>query len=480
MSLRYRYPLSAAPPPLAVPITRTRRRVEVGDLRRVGDPRSAIRAAQTLVEFIEDQMSQELASHSRSRRSAKRKTTDPRLWLNKGHWLAWTICGELVSVEEIEPGSMRSSPQVRRLLPEELPLVFGAGRMITTVIALYRGDSFDRGPVWRYMAHHDLRRALEAALARAQRVEELLRVAATQIVKAPPARPSVQRSTKTRHHPSGNFIVYRRPSPGEDLPSYAAVLQLPPVPEAFPDRRAATRFLARLSRMGLDPTGLVVARIIGSVEVKPVWRLGIRVPREPEEIIELIQREPRVVLPELKAVWMPRYVPSDDGRWQLKQVQKRGTVRSQLNRILLRRVTDEGQRVAEALEDKGIRLNAGIGEESSSQFLSAALRVAQRGERRLPEAWLRQLGMQRESLGPDWSSLAVAAPVTDSGHWLRAPCEHGRPHSDGGRRRIVELRVDDVAELLTVAGLRPRFLLMKESTVEAPRWVLPVCASSIE
>jgi len=102
------------------------------------------------------------------------------------------------------------------------------------------------------------------------------------------------------------------------------------------------------------------------------------------------------------------------------------------------------------------------------------MRVVQQAERRLPQSWLDQLGMQRESLGPDWSELGEARSVTDSGHWLRAPCEHGRPHSDGLRRPIVELKIDDLAELCAVTGFRPRLLLIKESTIAPPRWVLPV------
>ena len=305
-------------------------------------------------------------------------------------------------------------------------------------------------------------------------MEELLRVAAAQIVKAPPARPSMQRSAKTRHHPSGNFIIYRRPSPSEDLPSYAAVLQLPPVPEAFSDRRTATRSMARLPRMGIDPTGLVVARVIGSVEVKLVWRSGIQRPREPEDVIEMVRRESRVVMPELEAAWLPRYAQEVDGSWQRKRVQKRGTVRSRWNQILLRQITEEGRQVSKALEDHAIRQCAGSESSSIDGQLASALRVAQKAERRLPTAWLDQLGMQRESLGPDWQDLASVGAISDRGHWLRAPCEHGRPHSDGLRRRIVELRIDDLAALFDSAGLQPTFLLVKESTRSSPRWVLPL------
>lgn len=452
-------------------------RVTVGSLLREGDAAAAARAAGSLAEFVARQQGQVVTLGRRERGgSTKRRAADLRLWLDDGHWLAWTICGELVSVEEIEPGSTRGSPEVRRLRPDELPDVFAANRLIPTVIALYRGDSLDRGAVWRYIAHHDLKRAIGAALARAQAEEQRLAAAAMRVVEAPRAQQQRERSpraTKTRHHPLGNFIVYRRPRPDEGLPDYAAVLELPPVPDAFPDRRSASRFVAKMPRLGLDPVGLIVARVIGSVEVKPVWWAGIQVPREPDEIVDLIRREPRVVLPELNAAWLPRYEQDEDGLWQLEKVLKRGTVRHRHKQILLQRVTGEGRRFAAAIQENDIRRCVGAEE----TCVDVPLHLVHQAERRLPEAWLGQLGMERESLGPDWQRLASVGPVADEGHWLRAPCEHGRAHVDGQRRRIVELRISDLAGLLEVAGMRPRFLLVKESTREAPRWALSVNAT---
>jgi hypothetical protein len=452
------------------------RRVTLDRLRKEGDPVAAARAAGSLEEFVLRQQGLlcPRAGSGRVAAARVRWADDPRLWLDDGHWLAWTICGELVSVEEIEPGSMHGSPEVRRLAVNELPAVFAANRLIPSVIALYRGDLLDRGAVRRYMAHHDLRRALHAALARAQAVEARLRMEAAMIAAPVSSSPTsrVARAQKTRHHPLGNFIVYRPPGPDDGLPVFAAELQLTPVPEAFPDRRTATRFLERLPRLGIDPTGLVVARVVDSVEVQPVFRAGIQVPREPEAVVELIRREPRVVLPELKAAWLPRYVQAESGEWELESVQKRGTVRGRWNQVLLRQVTEEGRRVAGALEENSIRSRIGSDVLPLDQRLLSASRVAQKAERRLPSAWLDQLGMERESLGPDWSMLAAAAPVVDVGHWLRAPCEHGQPHSDGQRRRIVELRIDDLAGLMELAGLRPRFLLVKSSIKAAPHWAL--------
>jgi hypothetical protein len=461
---------------------RRERRVTLASLRRDGDAAAAGRAGGTLPQFVAHQRDLfRTRPRARADGAKGRCGIDSRLWLDDGHWLAWTICGELVSVEEIEPGSMRGSPEVRRLDVDELPAVFAAGRLIPTVIALYRGDQLARGPVRRYIAHHDLGRALEAALARA-RTDELLRLAETAPIASPvPAAATTLRAArtqKTRHHPLGNFIVYRAPRAGEDLPSYAAVLELPPVPEAFPDRRGAIRFLARMPRLGLDQADLEIARVLRSVEVQPVWRPGIQVPRDPKAIVELIRREPRVVLPDLKATWLPRYVQVGDGTWELKRAQKRGTVRGRLNEILLHRVSREGRRFAAMLQENAIRRRAGFEEMPLESSFTTALRLVHRAERRLPESWFDQLGTPRESLSPDWSRFAKAAEVAEAGHWLRAPCEHGRAHSDGQRRRIVELHIDDLAALLEVAGMRPRFLLVKRSTASAPKWMLAGCLAN--
>src|SRR5262245_23368407 len=345
-----------------------------------GDPAAACRAGQSMLEFVGRQVAKLEALGSR-RRSRLRAGVDPRLWLDERRWIAWTICGELVSVEDIEPGSRRRSPEVRRLQPHELPAVFAADRLVRSVIALYRGDSLERGPACRYIPHHDLRRALEAALASALAEEERL-LAVAPVVKVGLEKsvgPPVKRTKKTRHHPLGNFIVYCRPRPGEDLPHYAALLELTPVPKAFPNRRAAKRFIQRMPRLGLDAEGIVVARVLGCVEVQLVWRPGIRVPREPGAVIELIRREPRVVLPELKAAWLPRYAQTGDG-WELERVQKRGTVRSRWNRILLRKVTDEGRCFAGVLEENTIRRCAGSEEVSIVEPMAATLRLVQRAE----------------------------------------------------------------------------------------------------
>lgn len=472
MSLCYRYPGQAAPASLAQPKVQALRRRIVGSLCRAGDAKSASRAARTLREFVESQRAQASERPAKPSRGVGRGVDD-RLWLDDSHWLAWTISGELVSVAELAPGGMRGSPEVRKLRADELPVVFGANRLIRSVIALYHGDSLERGPVWRYITHHDLGGALATALARAQSQEERL-LRAREPVASASVRPKRSRATKTRHHPLGNFILYRRPRDGDKLPPFAAFLELPPVPEAFPTRRAAQRFLAKMPRLGFDADGLVIARVIGSVEVRPRWRLGIAGPREPEDAVELIRREPRVVLPELDAAWLPRYVQGKDGRWVRKQVQNRGTVRGRSRRFLLDEITAEGRRCAAALEDHVVRQSAGAQVEDLSDQLGASWRIANKAERLLPKPWLEQLGMERESLGPDWRLVADAGLVADEGHWLRAPCEYGRPHVDGQRRRIVELRINDIAGLLECAGMRPLFLLVKPHMSEPPEWRLAV------
>lgn len=343
------------------------------------------------------------------------------------------------------------------------------------MIALYPGDSLDRGAVWRYLAHFDLPQALQAALSRAKS-PALTPPVSSSPPPASPTTPPSQTATprKTRHHPLGNFIAYRRPRAGEGLPAFGAILQLPPVPMAFPDRRTARRFLRSSRHLETPADGLVVARVLGSVEVQLRWRDGFRVPTDTVEVAAMIRRDPRVVLPELMAAWLPRYVPSLKGEWLLEPTSKRGTVRTRVAEVLLQQVREEGRRVAHLFEENSIRRRIGEPETPIEQHLGAAIRVVQRAERRLPKVWRDQIGVAKDALGPDWSILATAPAVADGGHWLRAPVEHGRPHADGQRRWLVELRIDDLAGLVEVAGLRPQFLLLKDSTLAQPRWALPV------
>ncbi len=64
--------------------------------------------------------------------------------------------------------------------------------------------------------------------------------------------------------------------------------------------------------------------------------------------------------------------------------------------------------------------------------------------------------------------------IEDEGHWIRAPFEVGKPHVDGLRSRLVELRIDDLAGLVEVFGMEMEFWMVKDSVNAGPRWVLPV------
>jgi hypothetical protein len=357
--------------------------------------------------------------------------------------------------------------------------VSACGRLIDQVIALYPSDSLDRGAVWRYFAHFDLHTALQAAFARAKSLT-LPPVSSSPPPACPttPMQPRKATPRKTRHHPLGNFIAFRRPRADEGLPDFAAILQLPPVPVAFPDRRSALRFLHSARNLETPADQLVVARVLGSVEVQLRWRNGFRMPTDPADVVEAIRRDPRVVLPEFVAAWLPRYVLNPEGEWLLERTSKRGTVRARVNQVLLQQVRDEGRRVAHLFEENSIRRSLGEPETPIDQDLGVAIRLVQRADRRLPRIWLDQLGVHPSSLGPDWATLSARGDVAEAGHWLRAPVEHGRPHADGQRRRIVELRIDDLAGLVEVAGLRPQFLLLKESTKAPPQWALAVAPTA--
>ncbi|CAE7338842.1 unnamed protein product [Symbiodinium sp. KB8] len=473
-----RFRLRAASGPTGPPTTKRERRTPVRDLRRPGDPLQASRAASSLLEFVERQIAKLNAKEARLR--GKRRHPHRRLWLDHSHWLAWTMCGELVVVEELEPGSGRGSPEVRRLELEEYPDVFAADRLVTDVIALYQGDSLDDGPVWRYMAHHDHRGALTAALARAQAEEARLQSAAEPAAPATeaaqkPASRTKRPATKTRHDPRGNYILYRRPRPDEGLPDYAAVLQLPPVPAAFPDTRSAKRFIKKMPRLGLDPEGLVIARVMAEVEAQPVFRSGLRLPRDPEELLELIRKEPRIVLPELNAAWVPRYELHDDGQWRKQVFQVRRTVRTGWHDVILRDLGDHVNEAAPISEENQVR--RALGEPEFVTDDGAALTLMQKAARRLPTTWLERLEMVPGGLQPPLRVLqakSYSPPSSEEGHWLRAPYEFRDPDAVRPQRQLVELRIDDIAGLLEFGGLRLRFLLVRGVVGGGVRWMARV------
>jgi hypothetical protein len=418
-------------------------------------------------EFVEAQVAKlEEGRHLKPRRRQDPKA-DSRLWLDGQHWVAWTLCGELVSIEQIEAGSGRGSPEVRRVNDQERRDVFAADRLIKDVIALYGGDDLDRPPVMRYLAHNDLRQALTAASERGEPKRVMLaepcetpalnsrrhsNVTRTKPAQEPDpfAMPPAKEPTphrKTRFDPAGNLILYRRPD--DSLPSFVALLTGAPVSPAFASHRHAERFLPRLRRLGLPADGLCIARVLAAVSVEPVFRHGLSLPWEPEKLIEVVRKEPRVVLPTLHLEWEPRYVQGADGVWGPEKFEKRRTVRNRWNQILLEELGQRSRGMVSLLEENSIRRQLGADDGAHDAEFREAIRVARKANRRLPQIWRDRLGSALESLVKE---------VGDT-----------RP-----RRRTVELQIDDLASLIELRGFRWRFLLIKDSVTEEPRWVLPL------
>lgn len=456
-------------------------RVLLRSFVHAGDPKAATNAVRTFVEFVEAQIRKLDDRDARRpkpsrgpRPPSQQPAVDPRSWLDHRRWLAWTLDGDLVAIEESGTGSHR----LRRVAePQDLHDILAADRPIKDVIKLYPGDDLDWRPVSRFMCHNDLRQALTAALERARRCER-----STVAVPAPatPPRPAPRLGKevahrKTRFHPDGNFILYRPADPANGLPAFVALQPGPPVPAAFASRRHAQRFIHR-RRRPIDAEGLVVARVIGAATVEPVFRHGLDLPREAEDLVALIRKEPRVVLPDLHAEWEPRFEEGDDGVWRPQAFKFKRTVRHAYTRQVLQELGEATQRVVPLMEAREIRLKVGGDDEPVPEVMQA-LRVSQKAERRLPQAWLDRLGMERESLGPDWRQLhgmSFAPPLHEDAHWVRAPVEYGQLYVDRKRGRIVELRIDDLAGLIELLGFRWRFLVVKDSTQVAPRWVLPM------
>ncbi|HEX5051024.1 MAG TPA: hypothetical protein VFZ65_04570 [Planctomycetota bacterium] len=439
------------------------RRTLLANLLRAGDPKAASRAAGSMAEFVARQLGLLATRDAQGRPHRQPAHIDPRLWLDEHHWLAWAIDGDLVSVEELEPGCGRGSPEVRRVTDEEQRQVFACGRLVDQVIALYRGDTLDRGPVHRYMAHFDLRRALQAALARAPATI----VAEPEVVASDDEPPS----GKTRHHPAGNFILFRPPA---SLAPFFAILPGAPVQAAFPDRRHALRRLKTLRHVG---DGLVVARVCGAVDVQPVFRAGLRLRRFADELIAMVHTEPRVVLPELHAAWVPRYVEGEDGSWTLQQFRLERTVRTGWHEVILRQLGEQVDRVAPIVEENHVRRSLDEPELCADDEVSLAL--MQKAGRRLPQTWLQRIGMEPGSLPPPLRVLqakSYSPPASEEGHWLRAPFEFRAPGASRPQRQLVELRIDNLADLLELMGFKLRFLLIRESPRHEPRWVLPIRA----
>jgi hypothetical protein len=410
---------------------------------------------------------------------------DPRLWLDEWHWFAWTLDGDLVAVEEIGPSSGRGSPRVRRITEEEGRQVSACGRLVDQVIKLYPGDSLDRPPVLRYLAHNDLMGALRAALVRAQ-AEAASRDAQRLITPdgGDQGNPAAQLATeqgdlqhrKKRFDPAGNYILFRPPVSARRLMPFFAILPSAPAPAAFPDRRSAQRARDQLGRLGVQSDGLQVARVLGSVLVEPVFRRDIHLPRFAEELVALVRSEPRVVVPELHVAWLPRYVEADDGTWTLQHFRNERTVRRAWQGTFLRELGEHVGRVVPQIEQNEILKRLGVPElRVHGADLTGDL--VQRASRRLPRNWLERIGMEPSALAPKLSLLqarSFAPPTSEEGHWVRAPFEFRAHGVRKPQRHLVELRIDNLADVLELVGFKFRCLLIRESPQDEPRWVLPI------
>jgi hypothetical protein len=103
-------------------------------------------------------------------------------------------------------------------------------------------------------------------------------------------------------------------------------------------------------------------------------------------------------------------------------------------------------------------------------------RVAKRAERRLPAPWRAKIGLADLTFGSPWLALrdqAGLAVENETGHWIRAPFEFGKP----ARSQLVELRIDDLAGLLEDHGMELEFWMITDSGGGDPRWVLPAAGT---
>jgi hypothetical protein len=465
-------------------------------------------AARSMTEFVMAQI-RKLGEKRPPRRRAGRRPVDASLHLDSHRYVAWTTDGHLVSIDDPVPGELRSSPIVRFLSAEERRDILGANRLVSIVVQVF---GLERGPVFGYLAHIDLRAALDAALARATREE----VASAQANASQPhallehgadplsVKPGTNRGRrriKSRSHPLGNYVLLRAPRGGELVPAFAAISFGCPVPEAFADRRQAERTRDSLVRQGVLEPGCEIVRVLGSVKVRPRFRKGVSVPRSPEAMLKLIRHYPDVVAPELAVAWQPRFLQDEDGVWRRKTFRHRvRTVRHALHLARVARVATAAKEFgskmkfdprrearhakqcgspsfARALEDARqelIALRAFMGEERRAKTGDrySALHQAQR---LVPRSWLPRIGLDPFEI-PNLRSVLespLAAPPSENGHWLRAPFEFKAAGDRKARRRLVELPIDDLAGLLGF-GMEIEFWLIKESTRKAPRWVMPI------
>src|SRR5690606_29345462 len=98
--------------------------------------------------------------------------------------------------------------------------------------------------------------------------------------------------------------------------------------------------------------------------------------------------------------------------------------------------------------------------EHLADMLEEANRVTRRAQRLLPEVMLEAVGLEKDTLTPDWNTIAAVRPGALHGgdaHYLHATAKFATADPDDPSRRpvafhAVELRIDDLPALVEVAG----------------------------
>jgi hypothetical protein len=486
-----------------------------------GGPRQVANAARPLSEFIREQLTK-ARRNTRKRRPLSTPPIDTRLWLDDQWFAAWTLAGHLVTIEEAKPG--QGAMPVRLATQDEIHDLLAGNRFIPTAISLYPGDDVSTGNVTRFFPDHRLEQALVAALARALEDER----ERARRYEEPPLTPretcGFKPNKRSRFRPDGNFIVYREAAPELGLRDFVIDTLGGYVPTAFGDRRKAERFVRKHVRRRRLPDGCKIARVLACAKVRPVVRPGFRRPRKLQTFIEQIRKEPRIVKAELNVEWLPRYRQGANGEWGLEEFKIRRTVRQGVNRMVLNELREASIDAARIVEEAQIRRAvepAGpvVGNEAIDKTLRKLRhvtwvdqdmvdemevgrqqdlanfhvmqegrdleeqlrpfdRVARRAERRLPAPWQARIGLEDLTFGSPWLALrdqAGMAVENETGHWIRAPFEFGKPV----RSQLVELRIDDLAELLENHGVELEFWMITDEVGGEPQWVLPASASHL-
>ncbi len=508
------------------PCNNTPPKILVPSLLRPGDSKQATNSARPMSEFIHSQQDK---LKKRGKPRGQPLSASPPLWLDGNRYAALTMCGRLVTVENPRPENGNKGPWVRLATQEEICRLMAVNRLIPTVIALYKGDSLEKTPtVTRYKAHFHLGTALQAALARSMEIERAIteQVAREETAQAAQQKPKppVARRKKSQFKPDGSFIIFHPATKQDGLPPYAIKIPGCPVPEAFEDCRKADRYIAKRRNHIHLPPGCQTARVMARAKVQPVFRKVLTsLPRDPEKLLEMIRREPRIVLPELHMEWQPRFAQGEDGEWDPQPFRNKGTVRHKVRHNLLVELQETSAETARLIEDLEIReivepkrstpqaircrksaakmrksswiypeiadeveqLADDLNEQDrlkkiageTSAVINGAKKVADKAQRSLPQDWNVDMNLNALETSKDWQELSQrsqTASKVDDGHWIRAPIEVRGLNGSRPQGRLVELRIDDLVGLLEQFGMEIEFWLIKDSTDAAPRWALPV------